>query len=360
MWIENKPHSFVTPRGPARSERDHMRGGAAFSESDLARSRSLAVTESRATLEPPARPFSLLTRTAAYAGQMQVHPGGGLRKTLKFLIAVLLHPAVYRRWYDYLDNDLPQGTDGSLVLSLVRRPSIPYLRRWLTTREKSELLARHYRMFDGCLSASALRSMNENGVVLAELTGRSGHRYQILLCRAAARGGEICTRFVDATRNVALAQLCGSFGSDRDGRVVFWIGDLIGAKPPFGRREIAAATRDLYSLRPKQALVHAVCALCAWADVGAIQAPSVQNHFAHRWWRRWLTKRKIHADYDGFWREFTSERDAKGDFRIAVPLHRRSLESVPSKRRSNWAKRYAQVDAMEKSAVAVLAALRRA
>jgi uncharacterized protein VirK/YbjX len=183
------------------------------------------------------------------------------------------------------------------------------------------------------------------GALLGEFVGKSGRSYTVTLHYAMTNEGEIEIRFNDVDLGARLATIRGTF--DRQAAdLVFWVGAIQGAPPHVGREEIARATRDLNVLRPKQVVLHAACALCASVGVETVFLPSNGNHVTRGWWRRWFLTDIVSSDYDAFWREFTTQRTTSGDYRLSLPLPRRQLGDVHSKRRKDWLRRHARLDAL--------------
>lgn len=262
----------------------------------------------------------------------------------KAVPSLLLHGAFYRQWFSYLREGLPPGTPEIVARHLTTLPARRYLRRWLSLTDKFEIVRHHYHVFDRRLDIDARRALRTgDGIPLATLTGRSGRLYRLTVLGLPRKEGEITLQFIDPEEPSPLAVLRGSFAADGTVSTCFWVGALQGPKPPVGRNAIAQATRDLYGLRPKQAVLHATAALCAWAGVSRLYAPSLRTHILHRpFWR----PQKVQADLDGFWREITDTRTAAGDYRVDLPLPRREPEEVKAKKRKEWTARYASLDAM--------------
>jgi len=280
------------------------------------------------------------------------------RNILGFFFDAMTHAALYVEWFDYLETRLPKSMPSDIIRRLVERTARRYLRRWFNSQKKIDVLRCHYDMFAARFSPATLELMRTYpGVLLAELAGNSGHRYKICLYQSMTKEGEIAFCFMDTERAAELATIRGTFGSEAYGHKLFWIGAIQGPPPPQGYKAISYATRDLNVLRPKQAVLHAICAFCAWSNIDTIYAPPHENHISYRWWRPWFTRHKILSDYDGFWQEFTAERTTHGDFHLSLPLARRKPEDVLSKRRKDWIRRYARVDALTESTTTTLDSL---
>jgi uncharacterized protein len=293
-----------------------------------------------------------LTQAAIYARRLRPYYKG--RKAFRFFLDALIHGSLYKEWFDYVEKRVPQGAMPDAG-RLIQKPSMRYLRLWFSRRKKVRVIRSHYGILSALFAPEILRRLHQSkGILLAELTGKSGRDYKIMFHHYSTKEGEIAFHFIDTTLDIPLATVRGTFSAEAENRIVFWIGSLQGPPPPFGRKEISAATRDLHTLRPKQAVLHVVCALCAWMGIRSIYAPRRKNHVSQSWRRFWLGNRKIFADYDKFWEEFSAHRTPWDDFELSLPLPRRNLEDVQSKRRKEWVQRYARIDALTESTVTVL------
>ncbi len=266
-------------------------------------------------------------------------------RDLRFYLNARLHARIFAHWTAYLDKAMP-GPDFAAARSrLAPRIFRPYLRPDFGVDDRANLLADHYYVLRKRFSPSALLPMmGEPGIAIAVLTGKSGRQYDLTLGTGTSKEGELSLCFMDRDINAPLAILRMVIGGGR-GSPILWIGGLQGAKPPWGRDEIVRATRDLNGLRPKHAVLQASCVLSEWLGIHRMLAPGRSNHISQRGWRKWLPKRKIHADYDSFWQEFGALRAGR-DYELPLPLPRRAPEDVASKRRKEWLRRYERLDSL--------------
>jgi uncharacterized protein VirK/YbjX len=263
-------------------------------------------------------------------------------------------------WKQLVSEDLPPGFDDNARIRIGRKVFRPYLRRHLRIPDKINVLSAHYRALGARMPAAAAALSAGRTFPLAVLTGKGGAAYRVLLRQETTKEGEVSFLLMegdaeDADR--ALATLRGLIGADGDGRTVFWIGGMQGAKPPMGRDDIVRATRELNGLRPKHAVLQAACAFSRWMRLDGLIAPGRTDHISMRGWRRWSRKRKITAEYDEFWAEFSSSRQEDGDYCLPVTLPVRSEEDVKSKKRKEWRLRHERLQGIAAEAQAALEAL---
>ena len=232
------------------------------------------------------------------------------------------------------------------------RGSRRFVRPWMTTAERLDLMISHYTfLVDRFSSAGLAALLDKSGVQLVVLTGKSGKKYIMKMTGEMSKDGCIRIILIDPD-NTRLASITGVIGKDKNNEKVFWVGALQGGTPlssdgtqaSDGKKPVADATKDLNGLRPKQAVLHAVCAVSMLFGVKKILAPSLKNQIAIKNWRK---GGNIHTEYDTFWDEYTEGKtDSHGDYSLTLPLPRRRLEDVQQKRRKDWVLRYGRVDEM--------------
>lgn len=260
----------------------------------------------------------------------------GLKRAAIFGFHAALAAALAREWLAYLSqlSVVPEDMRFNLSQKIFR----PYLRRRFGAAQRAEILRAHYDLYMSKFGAGAGAFLQQPGVRLAQLMGKSGATYSVYLGLSTTKEGDADIFYMDDKTGAPLATLTGVFGPDG-----FYIGGLRGIKPPLGKAEIVFATRDLHGLRPKHAVLHAACTIAEWFGATAIFAPTQRNHIT---WRFGFSSREILADYDAFWQEFTNLQRADGDYILPLQLPRRAAEDVKSKKRSEWLKRQAHLDEM--------------
>src|ERR1017187_858275 len=287
-------------------------------------------------------------------------PRYGRGAGLRFFLNAQIHAKDFSRWRTFVDRDLSEDVFSTMRPSLSQKLFRPYLRPWLDVGDKVSFLTAHYSLLRGRFPSAVLPLLlSEPGVELGGLAGKSGRRYALFLGTGTTKEGEISVSFIDQTLGANLACLRAVVGEADAGERVLWIGGLQGAKPPLGRDDIVQATRELNGLRPKHAVLHAACVVSEWLGIHKMIAPGRSDHISQRAWRKFLPKRKIHADYDSFWEEFGAVGIAAGDYELRLPLPRRTLEEVASKRRKEWSRRYERLDALSGDIRATIESLAR-
>ena len=289
-------------------------------------------------------------RTAHFRYAQHIARQYGLGRAVTFWRAARREPEATRDWIAFVEAHVPAPLQAAFVM----RPLRPYMRQHFDVKTRRDVLRTHYGSMAPYLAADeALR--HEPGVVVATLVGKGEARYLLYLGGNTSKEGELTFGLYD-TNGHYLAKMEASIGPDEAGAAVLWVGGLQGAKPPMGRDEVVRATKDLFGLRPKGAVMLAAQAFAQALGLSAIRAPGNEGHISQRGFRKLREKRKIHADYGQFWEEIGGMRIADEEYRIPVVPQVRDAAEVKPHKRSEWKKRQAISEQLALDLRAALAA----
>jgi uncharacterized protein VirK/YbjX len=283
--------------------------------------------------------------------QGRYQPGPTWRKPgwrRKFILRSLAMPLATAR----LLNGLTQLPQAQTLLQA--QPCLPCRlhRPWLMASGmgRSQVLDAiffHYQQMDHTLPREAMQDyLSPLGWTLAWLEGKDGASYRLALSADCDldKEGEATLALYDS-QDIALAQL--TFTLCRwEGITTLFIGGLQGARARLGHGHIQKATRQCHGLFPKRLVLEAARQVAL--RLGARQILAVSNHtHIYRSWRYRLSKRSVFlADYDAFWREMGGEPGQEGHFLLPLTTLRRPLAEIASKKRAEYRRRYALLDAM--------------
>lgn len=282
-------------------------------------------------------------RIPAYVNRIRADQG--YQKALMFFFFAAMNHDEFGKWFETVERGPPSRLSEAFRLKMIVRPSARFMRRWFTVEERMGILSSHYAAINNRFSPETFDALFVRpGIQIAELTGKSGKKYPIRINGDVSKDGCIRILIAHPDTDIRLASITGAFGHDEERVRVFWVGSLQGATLQTGKEDVSNATKDLNGLRPKQAVLHATAALARWFGAKQLVAPSIKNQIAIKNFKK---GQNIQTEYDSFWADLTNgETNARGDYCLALPLFRRSLEEVQQKRRKDWQLRYARIDVM--------------
>lgn len=267
---------------------------------------------------------------------------------LKFFLRTLLFWSSTTRMLETISR----RDDFSTLLKA--QPTLPvktqrqYLTRGMTASERAEAILHHYAWIDA-LPDNGLAHLftSPSPLPLLQFATKEEASYTIFATSAvkAEREGET-TLWLRAGDNTLLASLTFSVIRENDRRVLV-IGGLQGPRRDVGRETIKNATRACYGLFPKRILLEAVFNLAKQSGISALYGVSDEGHVFRALRYRLSKGRHLHASYDEFWASLGGKPD--NAFRWVLPfgMERKSLESIASKKRAEYRRRFQLLDEIE-------------
>ncbi|HEY9104900.1 VirK/YbjX family protein [Chitinimonas sp.] len=282
----------------------------------------------------------LLFRSALLLAKRDKLFGG--KDAWKYLLRGLATYPWSRRWVNYLYQHEQCLQLLQLQPRLLFKLQRPYLRKQVCMNRKLDWLRAHYGwMLANWPWAFVQRLYQQRQAELAVLTGDSGEHYRLLLQPTERCDKEGDLLLLLEHREQPLAFLSFTIHREGEGWVAN-VGCLQGPCPSLGREAVKAATQDLHGLRPKQAVLTALCALTTGYGIDQIHAVSNAGHIYQAKTRR---SKRISADYDSFWAEMGGVLQGES-FHLPPTLPRKLVADIPSRKRAQYRRRHEVEDRM--------------
>ena len=264
-------------------------------------------------------------------------PKNSLLATVKYLARSALHPWTSWRWHAEI------GANPLLLQAARQQPRIfmkplrPYLNKTFAPRARVAALASHYEFVARRLGPSFLAAAaHGRGIAVATLSASEGRRYSAHLASTDTfdREGEfVLSLQCDAARQRVA---CVTFSIVNIGDAPrLHIGCLQGPPRASGKALVKQATRDFHGMRPKNVLIDALYTLAGSWSIQRIVAVGNQQRIMGGGCDQ------VRADYDSFWQELGGKELPGEHYQLPAALHHRSLDEVPSQRRSEYRRRQA-------------------
>ena len=261
-----------------------------------------------------------------------------LPQTLAWLDTFRTHPLLF----DYLRQH-PR---------VAKKPHRPYLHKTSRLAERLETLKTHYQFecyrFPCHCVTTLLRG---HDLPLASLDGRDGTRFSVLLTHnhPCDKEGELSLQLRDA-QGRTLVYLTFAADHAPDG-YVFFVGGLQGPRRDEGdAASVRRATRALHGLFPKRVALEALTMLARGLHVRHIVAAGKRAHV----YNAWRYRRRFAADHDSFFEALGGVRGADDHYRLPLRIARKPETAIASKKRAEYQRRHAMLDAMHAQILATL------
>ncbi|HWX34313.1 MAG TPA: DUF535 family protein, partial [Steroidobacteraceae bacterium] len=236
---------------------------------------------------------------------------------------------------------------GNLALqeTLALRPSLmasvihPYLNVDWRFDQKLDAISGHYKLLTRRLGI--LRFPPHAAIILADLADATQIRlHKFLLFE---HEGELTISvFKGELRLYSLTFLLGQI----DGELVAYAGGLQGLRSEEAIEIYRSLTHGMHGLRPRDLLVTAFRLLCCSLGVARILAVSDNKRICSNSYHS--PGEQIFTSYDSAWTECGGVAVDDGFFELSPRIAQRAAKDIPSRKRAQYRRRYAMIDAMAK------------
>ncbi|HEV7166154.1 MAG TPA: DUF535 family protein [Gammaproteobacteria bacterium] len=276
-----------------------------------------------------------------------------LAKRVRFSARALLHFNVWREWHGFLTTS-PFGRVTDFYPRLHEKPFRPYLHKDLTSRQRCEVLLQHYRFMSGHATKNLVDAVLHNQPFLlnehslAEL--EEPLAINLTYAKHMQQEGELTLSLgrmesLDTFRQHAwIASLTFAVRYGRDGWEMV-VGGVQGGQAETGREDAKLATGVFQGMRPKPLLMHVLRQLVACWGISRIYGIRNSSHCLTR--QRYRGRITIKSSYDELWQETGGQPTADGYYELPAQQLRRTLESVPSRKRAQYQRRFRLLDGID-------------
>lgn len=266
---------------------------------------------------------------------------------LKFLLRTLLFYSSTRRMLDTLSQRDDFDTLLGAQVTLPSKTHRQYLALGLSSNQRADAIISHYQFIDTLKSprlAAALTAPDP--VAVLEIAGKDDSRFTLCLscARKAEREGESTVWLFDGEQTL-LASATFSVVKMANGWELI-IGGLQGPRRSVSHEVIKVATRACHGLFPKRMLIEFFGLLAAQCGITRITGVSDNGHVFRALRYRLSKGRHFHASYDEFWASIEGKPLDKYRWEMPLQQERKTLESIASKKRAEYRRRFALLDDM--------------
>ena len=242
-------------------------------------------------------------------------------------------PGSFRdRWLPFLKQFAARHQLPEASIDLLMKPLHQFMSMSRSSDSRIDLLEMHHTLAAEVLLPGMLETLwRGESLELGRITGRDGV-YGLWLCSPSAvltrKEGEVTLALRDVRTGRDLAKLTFAIVRARPETYGMMIGGIQGHRSSSAKQMVVTATRDLFGLRPKDAVL--LAALAVAQSIGVREAWAVPGRLHTHNARSQKHRERLHADYDAYWRERGARGDARGGWVFQVPSMPRHSGKTPS------------------------------
>lgn len=270
-------------------------------------------------------------------------------QTRRFIKRTILYLPQSLNMANYIMNHKYLSTEVLRYPMLTSKLHRPYLCNLFGANKRLQSIKESYDFIDTSFSDDVVEKLYRDGEIeLVELCGANDKvvRIYLQLYSEFDKEGEFILKILDS-ENIPLARV--TFSVIKEGGVdTIFIGGIQGPAKGVDKDLIKEATKNLAGIFPKKALIEAIYAL--EKSLGKkIEKICVGNKTHVYEKKRANNAKKITANYDEFIVTLNAEELGNGLWKLPSELERKDIADIPSKKRSEYRKRYAILDEINSS-----------
>jgi uncharacterized protein VirK/YbjX len=263
---------------------------------------------------------------------------------LKFVLRTMMQPKSSFKVLGFL------ATVPNVKSLVARQPSLPfkvhrpYLNAKMKTKEKIKSICDGNRLIHTSIKKETYENIfSKKGLALGEIDGKS-ERYSIHIGmeNKFSREGELVLHIKDESE-IILSSCAFGFTFENEQPSMF-IGAIQGGGEEHTHQLIRKATKSCYGLFPKRILIEVAYLIANKFGCKKIFAVSNQTHvFQNKRYKRKKNDLMV-SNYDEFWVSLACTKNEDNNYELPGKLKRKQVEEIPSKKRSEYRKRYDLLD----------------
>lgn len=266
---------------------------------------------------------------------------------LKFLLRSLLFYRPTCRMLECLSQRADFEQLLSTQITLPSKTHRQYLCRELSARQRADAIISHYQFLDTLTHPRLVKALTSvEPVSLLTVTGKDESTFTLAASSAgkAEREGESTLWFFDSQGTLLASSTFCVTRNDAGWELI--IGGLQGPRRGVPHEVIKTATRACFGLFPKRILLEFLGLLAERCAIHSLSGVGDKGHVFRALRYRFSKGRHFHASYDEFWASMEGQQLNPWRWQLPRVQPRKSLDSIASKKRAEYRRRFALLDDM--------------
>ncbi|MBF7994847.1 VirK/YbjX family protein [Rahnella laticis] len=275
---------------------------------------------------------------------------------VKYFVRTLLHPLDTLKVLDKMAAEPVWHEAFTVQTKLPSKIHKPYLYLGLPSAGRADALVDHYAFVSGLENASLRNTfLSAMGNTVTQFTGKDGEAFRVVLGSIGKSEREGEANMFLYMEDTLLAALTFSVVQRPEGPTIV-VGGFQGAHRSTPHEVIKQATKSCYGLFPKRLLLESLQRIAEMTGVKRILAVSDTGHVFRSLRYRHRKKNVFVASYNEFWDSISATVYSSALYDVPLELPRKTMEEIPSKKRSEYRKRYTLLDELSESTASLLKA----
>lgn len=263
------------------------------------------------------------------------------KKKIKYIFRNLIFYKYSKKLANFILNDKFLKENIYKYPALCSKIHRPYLANSIKLEDKVNIIISSYIFLNNYFKDSFLAELYEKGIYkICEIEGKNEEQlfFYLKVYTDFEKEGEFNLICTDKSGN-QLVKL--TFAVDNN-KIV--IAGLQGMKKDENLEKIKYVTKNFYGIFPKKITLEVLYLLFSNFQKKAV---SNNGHVYLSLRYKFKKYRKINVDYDEFWESLGAKKENETFWLLPEKLTRKSIEDIPSKKRSQYTNRYKILDELK-------------
>lgn len=277
------------------------------------------------------------------------------RRMAVFVVRCLLNNSRMQRLHQFFSqNDLYRKIADECPF-VYEQPTRAFFYNKSTFDERARLVEKHMEFLVTHLQEDVVLSLYAgNPYVLWESQDEMGHlRFELFYHPGQRKEGLLS--IVLRLDEHDLYQMMFWIAPNKAGEWALWIGAMQGPNMENAKEVVKKVTKRCHAYRTKNFILHATQEAAKALGLKQIFAVTNYGYYANNHIRR---DRKLKTSFSDFWKESGGRPCADQRFyELPMTEYRKTMEEIPTRKRSNYRKRYALLDEVDAAIAASIQSL---
>lgn len=280
------------------------------------------------------------------------------RRCAVFVMRCLLHPHRMEKLEAYFAQNAALSRLADVYPFVYEQPTRAFFYYHATFEERAALVEQHMRFLLEHLHEDVFLGLYQEHPVMLWQSEDEGESLKLQLGFHPGQRKEGLLSVVLHLGDAVLYQIMFWIAPDKAGNMAMWIGAMQGPNMVHAKDVIKAVTKRCHSYRTKNLILHAAQEVARVLGLNRIYAVTNEGYYANNHVR---LDRKLKTSFSDFWKESGGTPCEDTRF-YSLPLaeHRKPMEEIPTRKRANYRRRYAMLDAIDASVASSMNAIKKA
>ncbi len=279
-------------------------------------------------------------------------------RAVVFVVRAYLHYPTMAGFWRFFQEDVDRRAILERNAFPIEQATRAFFFKGATLSERIRLIKEHFLYLQRQLRAPFVHGLYADAPILLWRAQDGEGDWHVELASEAGQRKEGMLSLIMKCGDAYIYQAMFWIARDKEGAYSLFIGALQGPNMEHAREVVKALTKRAHRYRTKNLMLYMVRATARALSLQHIYAVSNEGYYANNHIRR---DRKLKTDFGAFWEEAGGHvTDDPRFYELPLTEARKTEAEIPTRKRANYRRRYAMLDAIDASVASSMNAIKKA